>query len=111
MVADDAFREFLSLAGQSGPFTKHPTNYGRKPIVSKALMATQSQIEETYNYMDEVFRAAYGEDADISGAMFNGDFSVSLEQAQHAKHEYILTHLSVGPASEYWILDVVGDLC
>jgi cyclopropane-fatty-acyl-phospholipid synthase len=58
-------------------------------------MATQSQIEETYNYMDEVFRITYGEDADVSGAMFNGDFSLTLEQAQHAKHEYILTNLGV----------------
>jgi cyclopropane-fatty-acyl-phospholipid synthase len=104
VVADDAFREFLSLAGQSGPLTKQPTNYGRKPIVAKALMATQSQIEETYNYMDQVFRAAYGEDADVSGAMFNGDFALSLEQAQHAKHEYILTHLSVGPGKR--VLDI-----
>jgi cyclopropane-fatty-acyl-phospholipid synthase len=58
-------------------------------------MATQSQIEETYNYMDEVFRITYGEAADVSGAMFNGDFSLTLEQAQHAKHEYILTNLGV----------------
>jgi cyclopropane-fatty-acyl-phospholipid synthase len=80
------------------------TFYGRKTIVSKVLMATQSQIEETYNYMDEVFRAAYGEDADITGAMFNGDFSLSLEQAQHAKHEYILAHLGVGSGKR--VLDI-----
>src|SRR5271156_4928472 len=67
-------------------------------------MATQSQIEETYNYMDEVFRAAYGEDADVSGAMFNGDFSLSLEQAQDAKHQYILTHLGARPGDR--ILDI-----
>jgi cyclopropane-fatty-acyl-phospholipid synthase len=67
-------------------------------------MATQSQIEETYNYMDQVFRAAYGEHADCTGAMFNGDFSLSLEQAQHAKHEYILNHLGVGAGKR--VLDV-----
>ena len=61
-------------------------------------------IEKTYNYMDEVFRAAYGEDADITCAMFNGDFSVSLEQAQHAKHEYILTRLRVGSGKR--VLDI-----
>jgi cyclopropane-fatty-acyl-phospholipid synthase len=67
-------------------------------------MATRSQIEETYNYMDDVFRAAYGEDADVSGAMFNGDFSLSLEQAQEAKHQYILNHLNVVPGNR--VLDV-----
>jgi hypothetical protein len=29
-------------------------------------MATQSQIEETYNFMEEVFRATYGEHADCT---------------------------------------------
>jgi cyclopropane-fatty-acyl-phospholipid synthase len=83
---------------------KQPAYYALNTIASEVLMATQSQIEETYNYMDEVFRAAYGEDADVSGAMFNGDFSLSLEQAQHAKHEYILTHLGVGPGKR--VLDI-----
>jgi cyclopropane-fatty-acyl-phospholipid synthase len=67
-------------------------------------MATRSQIEETYNYMDQVFRTAYGQHADCTGAMFNGDFSLSLEQAQHAKHEYILSHLGVGPGKR--VLDI-----
>jgi hypothetical protein len=30
-------------------------------------MATQSQIEETYKYMNEFFRAPYGEHADCTG--------------------------------------------
>lgn len=67
-------------------------------------VATQSQIEETYNYMDQVFRVTYGEHADCTGAMFNGDFSLSLEQAQRVKHEYILTHLGVEPGKR--VLDV-----
>jgi cyclopropane-fatty-acyl-phospholipid synthase len=67
-------------------------------------MATRSQIEETYNYMDQVFRTAYGQHADCTGAMFNGDFSLSLEQAQRAKHEYILSHLGVGPGKR--VLDI-----
>jgi cyclopropane-fatty-acyl-phospholipid synthase len=73
-------------------------------LQEEALMATQSQIEETYNYMDEVFRTAYGDHADCTGAMFNGDFSLSLEQAQYAKHEYILSHLGVGPGKR--VLDI-----
>jgi cyclopropane-fatty-acyl-phospholipid synthase len=104
VVPGDVFRDPLSLIGQSGRFTKQARYFGRKSIVSKVLMATQSQIEETYNYMDQVFRVAYGEDADVSGAMFNGDFSLSLEQAQDAKHQYILTHLGVRPDDR--VLDI-----
>jgi cyclopropane-fatty-acyl-phospholipid synthase len=58
-------------------------------------MATQKQIEETYNYMDEVFRLTYGEHGDCSGAMFDGDFSKTLEEGQHQKHEYILDNLGI----------------
>jgi len=45
-------------------------------------MATQKEIDSTYNYMDEIFRLTFGEMADITGAMYNGDFSKTLEQAQ-----------------------------
>jgi cyclopropane-fatty-acyl-phospholipid synthase len=54
-------------------------------------MATQAQIDATYNYMDEVWRHCLGQHADISGAMYDGDFSLSLEQAQRKKHDFIIT--------------------
>jgi cyclopropane-fatty-acyl-phospholipid synthase len=66
-------------------------------------MATRQQIECTYNYMDELFRVTYGEHGDCSGAMYDGDFSLTLEQAQKAKHDYILESLNVGPGKR--ILD------
>jgi cyclopropane-fatty-acyl-phospholipid synthase len=66
-------------------------------------MATRQQIESTYNYMDELFRITYGEHGDCSGAMYDGDFSLTLEQAQKAKHDYILESLNVGPGKR--ILD------
>ena len=46
-------------------------------------MAAQSQIEETYNYMDEVFRAAYGEHADCTGAELFNDSVVRDGLANH----------------------------
>ncbi len=67
-------------------------------------MATQAQIEATYNYMDQVFRLTFGENADISGAMFNGDFSKTLEQAQEEKHNYILDNLKISEGSR--IIDI-----
>lgn len=53
-------------------------------------MATQKEIEATYDYMDGIFQLTLGKHADISGAMYNGNFSLTLEEAQKAKHEYIL---------------------
>jgi len=67
-------------------------------------MATQAQIDSTYNYMDKVWRLNLGPHADISGAMYNGDFSLTLEQAQRNKHDYILTHTGFKPGNR--ILDI-----
>jgi len=53
-------------------------------------MATREEIEATYNYMDKVFRVSLGEHGDITCALYNGDFTKTLEQAQKDKHDYIL---------------------
>jgi cyclopropane-fatty-acyl-phospholipid synthase len=67
-------------------------------------VASQPQIDATYNYMDRVWRACLGEHADISGAMYDGDFSLTLEQAQARKHDYILDRLRFRPGHR--VLDV-----
>ena len=53
-------------------------------------MANQQDIENTYDYMDELFRFTIGEHGDVTCALYNGDFSKSLAQAQQDKHDYIL---------------------
>jgi cyclopropane-fatty-acyl-phospholipid synthase len=67
-------------------------------------MAQKAQIEETYNYMDELFRLCYGECGDCSGAMYDLDFRKSLEEAQKAKHDYILANLEISAGTR--VLDV-----
>lgn len=67
-------------------------------------MGTQAQMEATYNYMDEYFRLSLGENADIDGAWFDGDYSKTLEQAQEDKHEYVLQMLHFRPGAR--ILDI-----
>ncbi len=67
-------------------------------------MATRNEINSTYNYMDEIFRLKFGEMADISCAMYNGDFSKTLEQAQRDKHEYIIKGLDISKGSR--VLDI-----
>ncbi|HLI09180.1 MAG TPA: class I SAM-dependent methyltransferase [Ktedonobacteraceae bacterium] len=67
-------------------------------------MANQQEIEETYDFMDEIFRVSFGEHADLTCAMFNGDFSKMLAQAQRDKHEYILQGIGFKPG--FRVLDI-----
>jgi cyclopropane-fatty-acyl-phospholipid synthase len=67
-------------------------------------MATLAQLNQTYNYMDAFFRAAYGEHADISCARYVGDYTKTLEQAQADKHAYILEGLRFKPGDR--VLDI-----
>ena len=53
-------------------------------------MANRQEIEDTYNFMDEIIRVSFGEYADVTCAMYNGNFSKTLAQAQKDKHDYIL---------------------
>jgi cyclopropane-fatty-acyl-phospholipid synthase len=45
-----------------------------------------------------------GELADFSGARYDGDFSLTLEQAQRRKHEYVAEQVGIEPGSR--VLDV-----
>jgi cyclopropane-fatty-acyl-phospholipid synthase len=60
-------------------------------------MADRSQLEFTYSLIDRIFRLSLGELADFSGAKYDGDFSLTLEQAQRRKHEYIAEQIGIGP--------------
>src|SRR4029077_12485445 len=52
-------------------------------------MARATDLDFTYSTIDRIFRLSLGEMADFSGAKFDGDFSLTLEQAQRAKHEFV----------------------
>src|ERR671922_2092606 len=60
-------------------------------------MADRADLEFTYSLIDRIFRLSLGELADFSGAMYDGDFSLSLEQAQRRKHEYVAEQIGIGP--------------
>lgn len=60
-------------------------------------MADSRDLDFTYTQIDRLFRLSIGERGDFSGAMYDGDFSLSLEQAQRRKHEFIAANLRVGP--------------
>jgi cyclopropane-fatty-acyl-phospholipid synthase len=59
-------------------------------------MADRSDLEFTYSLIDRIFRLSLGELADFSGAKYDGDFGLSLEQAQGRKHEYVAQQIGIG---------------
>ena len=60
-------------------------------------MAERDDLEFTYSLIDRLFRVSLGELADFSGAKYDGDFSLTLEQAQRRKHEYVAEQVGFGP--------------
>ena len=67
-------------------------------------MAGRKDIDFSYSVTDRVIRLALGELADFSGAKYDGNFSLTLEQAQRRKHDYVAEQLGVGPGRR--ILDL-----
>lgn len=60
-------------------------------------MADRRDLEFTYSLIDRIFRLSLGEMADFSGAKYDGDFSLTLEQAQARKHEYVAESIGIEP--------------
>jgi cyclopropane-fatty-acyl-phospholipid synthase len=60
-------------------------------------MADRTDLEFTYSLIDRMFRLSLGELADFSGAKYDGDFSLSLEEAQARKHNYVAENIGIGP--------------
>jgi cyclopropane-fatty-acyl-phospholipid synthase len=60
-------------------------------------MADRRDLDFTYSLTDRVIRLSLGELPDFSGAKFDGDFALSLEQAQRQKHQYVAEQIGVGP--------------
>ena len=60
-------------------------------------MAERRDLEFTYSLIDRIFRLSLGELADFSGAKYDGDFSMSLEQAQRRKHEFVAEQIGIAP--------------
>ena len=60
-------------------------------------MAERKELESTYSLTDRIIRLNLGELADFSGAKYDGDFSLTLEQAQRRKHEYVAEKIRIAP--------------
>jgi cyclopropane-fatty-acyl-phospholipid synthase len=62
-------------------------------------MANRRDIDFSYSLTDRVFRLSLGELADFSGAKYDGDFSLTLAEAQHRKHEYVAEQIGITAGS------------
>ncbi len=60
-------------------------------------MANRTDLDFTYSLTDRIVRLSLGELPDFSGAMFEGDFSLTLEQAQRRKHDYVAEQVGIEP--------------
>ncbi len=67
-------------------------------------MADKKDLDFTYTTIDKIFRLSMGETGDYSGAKYDGDFSMTLEEAQKAKHKFIADSLHIEKGSK--VLDM-----
>lgn len=67
-------------------------------------MANKNDIDYSYTTMDKIWRVSIGETADFTGAKYDGHFSLSLEEAQKRKHEFIAENLNITAGSK--VLDI-----
>jgi cyclopropane-fatty-acyl-phospholipid synthase len=67
-------------------------------------VADRDDLEFTYSLIDRMFRLSLGELADFSGAKYDGDFSLTLEEAQRRKHRYVADSIGIGPGTR--VLDL-----
>ena len=67
-------------------------------------MATKKDIDYSYSTMDKIWRLSIGEMSSFTGAKYDGDFSLTLEEAQERKHQFIVEQLNIKEGSK--VLDM-----
>jgi cyclopropane-fatty-acyl-phospholipid synthase len=59
-------------------------------------VANRGDLDFSYTLTDRIVRLSLGEFADFSGAKYDGDFALSLAQAQRRKYEYVDEQIGLG---------------
>ncbi len=67
-------------------------------------MASKKDLDFTYTTLDQIFRLSIGETGDFSGARYEGDFSMTLEEAQENKYRFLVDNLHIEQHSK--VLDM-----
>lgn len=55
----------------------------------------KKEMDFTYSNIDKFIRSSLGENAHFSNAMYNGDYSMSLDEAQLKKYEFVVNELGI----------------
>jgi len=53
------------------------------------------EMEFTYTNLDKFIRLSLGENAHFSNAMWDGDYSMTLDEAQKRKYEFVISQLGI----------------
>lgn len=64
----------------------------------------KKEMDFTYSNIDTFIRTSLGENAHFSNALYNGDFSISLEEAQMRKYRMVVEQLGIKKGSR--VLDL-----
>jgi len=64
----------------------------------------KKEMDFTYTNIDKFIRFSLGEYANFSNAFYNGDFTLTLEEAQEKKFEFVTEQLGIKPGSR--VLDL-----
>ena len=64
----------------------------------------KKEMDFTYSNIDKFIRWSLGENANFSNAMYDGDYSLSLDQAQERKFKFVIDQLGIKENSK--ILDL-----
>ena len=67
-------------------------------------MAEQKHLDAHYTRMDKIFRLSVGDIGAYSCARFDGDFTMTTEEAQEKKHKFIVDHCNIKKGSK--VLDI-----
>ena len=62
------------------------------------------EMDFTYTNLDKFIRLSLGENAHFSNAMYDGDYSLSLEEAQKRKYDFVIKSLNIREGSR--VLDL-----
>jgi cyclopropane-fatty-acyl-phospholipid synthase len=71
---------------------------------ARAIAAHKADMDFSYTTIDRIFRMSIGETGDYCAALYDGDYSLPLEDAQRRKHQYVLDAADIQPGQR--ILDI-----
>ncbi|MFC1731132.1 SAM-dependent methyltransferase [candidate division KSB1 bacterium] len=62
------------------------------------------EMDFTYTNLDKFIRLSLGENAHFSNAMYDGDYTISLDEAQKRKYDFVINNLNIKKGS--YVLDL-----